>query len=756
MSYESLFRNSDIKNHFGWKVAICQHPMYLVIDEDRGEPVLGERIPPWGAPNADEYTERIRRNLEALKKYSDLRINYEFSGAEMEAIAEKFPDVIAGMKDLYEKGRLDFVNGTYAQPHLHTLGSESNWRQFETGLEVYKRFFGKQVKVYQHQETGVHLQLPQILRRFGYDFMTLPSFRWLMSIESGNLELTGDEVHGIEMYGQSPDNFVDANGLDGTVIPAYINSRSSYHNDRVYAIRRDLVQGRKIWIMNPDMMEVDDNQYKDLNAVFTTTLLEDAFRETWLKDSAHNSVRIYTNWSYVEGMWAEELLRRNKQAEENAVLAENLCCLALLKGRAVDYKAAIKSIWHDILKYQHHDVHWNEVTDLRQKAIDKLEAGIRLSRDLSGRAAAAYISGDADSRHGYVSFFNAASRARRVPVELDPGVFTKTPSEGFQRYGDRIIGTVELPAFSAVSVKTGGLSGESVKAALPRVISTPLYEAELSDDGLLQRIVVDGKDILRAGEYLGGELRCIADDTWHSNRGAQCSYYTGPVFDVLERRNTIAGAAVLERYFFYKTLAGIKVELEFGFNGNEIGNYWADYSKLNVYFPTSGEDIHHDIPFGYQEGRADRTLYAINWMYSGGLAYVNRGTPKHWVSGGLLTNMLAWGSNHFDNRVHYDWNARMDIYDQRLRGRRAIEYYLLPYAVFDGNKICADTESLTFPVFAAPGRADVVFHPPLDDGKIITALHEKDGEIFARGYALPFNRSLRNFEIFDNPLGNIR
>ncbi len=45
---KQLKKDPFVKEHFGWKLAFCQHPMYLLIDEDRGEPTVGERVPPWG------------------------------------------------------------------------------------------------------------------------------------------------------------------------------------------------------------------------------------------------------------------------------------------------------------------------------------------------------------------------------------------------------------------------------------------------------------------------------------------------------------------------------------------------------------------------------------------------------------------------------------------------------------------------------------------------------------------------------------
>jgi len=35
----------------------------MPIDEDRGEPIVRERVAPWGTENADEYVKRVERNL---------------------------------------------------------------------------------------------------------------------------------------------------------------------------------------------------------------------------------------------------------------------------------------------------------------------------------------------------------------------------------------------------------------------------------------------------------------------------------------------------------------------------------------------------------------------------------------------------------------------------------------------------------------------------------------------------------------------
>jgi hypothetical protein len=72
-----LMADPYVKEHLGWMLVIGQHPMYLLIDEDRGEPPVGERIPPWGAKTKEGYVERVKRNLNSLAEIGQLKINYQ-------------------------------------------------------------------------------------------------------------------------------------------------------------------------------------------------------------------------------------------------------------------------------------------------------------------------------------------------------------------------------------------------------------------------------------------------------------------------------------------------------------------------------------------------------------------------------------------------------------------------------------------------------------------------------------------------------
>ena len=159
-----------------FQFALVQHPMLLLVHEDRGEPAIAERIPPWGAPDTEAYVDRLRRNLDALRRYPDLRLNYEFSGLELEILAENAPDIFPLMREMVQEGRLAFVGGDYAQPHGQLFSDELNFRQLEHGLSVIRDLTGYIVRNNFHQETCLHDQLPQLLRAFGFQTASPPTF----------------------------------------------------------------------------------------------------------------------------------------------------------------------------------------------------------------------------------------------------------------------------------------------------------------------------------------------------------------------------------------------------------------------------------------------------------------------------------------------------------------------------------------------------------------------------------------------------
>jgi len=749
--WQQIKKDPYTKQHFGWKLAFIQHPMYLLIDEDRGEPAVGERIPPWGAANAEDYAGRVRRNLNSLDALPGLKLNFEWSAVELQSITKKFPDIFEDMKKQFRKGSLDFVNGSYSQAHLQVLGSESNWRQFEYGLEIYRDLFDKKVVVYAAQETGLSQQLPQILKKFNYKYIVPPDFPFVLEFFEGKMELLS--ILGGKYQPVSGNEFVNATGLDGSAIPAYLNHEAE--NPDQYGTSNyqfDLFGSSKIVTTIPDLEEVTERTYEKYNSLFDFVNLENALDERYKKVPPQATARLYSYWSYAEGVWAEELLRKDRKAEEFALLAEELNSMGRLAGLNTDKSPDIKENWKAILKSQHHDISWIEVTDLRKKSIFRLDSVVfnakKIMSDIAGKLV--------DKGSNSMSVFNGLAHPRNCLAELE-GKMSLGKNSDFQEFGGKSIGFVTVPAGGFKSFMDVKNSSSSVNSDAPQRITTKYYTIDFSGEGLIKQLTtISGKKLLSGGEYLGGEIRARIADNWVNNRKARIQYFTGPVCDIMVRSTMLGEIPVKETYCFFKKESFIKVEAEFDFTGNEVGNMWIDRSKINIYYPTEASEIYHDIPFGFIKGKKEKPLFATNWLYCDGLVYVNRGTVKHWIENGVMANVIAWGSNHFTNRTDWGWWLNRPQYDIRLYGKQKVEYYLIPYDGFDAVKIISDVEDITAPVFMTRGKGEKSFYQIENIDLYPTAFYLKDGKIWTRGYKIPSpdKSKFRDFEIFDQPLGD--
>jgi hypothetical protein len=741
-----LKRDPYVKKHFGWKLFFAQHPMYLIVDEDRGEPAVGERIPPWGAKTKEGYIERVRRNLKSLEELPNLKLNYQWSALEVEHMCLNFPDVYERMKNLYASGSLDFLDGTYSQAHLQSLTSESNWRQFEYGHEIYMKLFDKKMDVYARQETGLHQQLPQLLNHFEYKFAAAPAFVATIELLEGPFEFI---VQLGQMEAVSGDEFIEAVGLDGSSIPFYLQIGLGWENMSIAReLQQDMYSGPKIFNVFPDLDEVDKEDFEENYQLFDWVLFGDALTETHKENPPRAKGRVYSNWSYNEGVWAEELFRVMRQTEAKVLLAEKINAMVVLSGQELDKSEEIKKIWKTILKSQHHDISWIEVTDLKRTSINRLiKASGECDKIITELSELLVEKSDKE-----LSVFNGQVKKRTALIELEKGV--SLGSQTFQIYKEQSLGFTDLPPGRYASFKKSDNIIHSQKTALPKNIDTKYYTIQLSDNGLMKQLETQsGKKLLKDDPKLGGEIRARIDRDWFDNRTAEVNYLTGPVCDIIERKSKINDIPLSETYFYYKDQPYIKVELEFDFNGNEVGYMWFDETKLNVYYPTTGETVHHDIPFGYKEVRQNRPLLATNWVECGGLAYVHSGNVKHWVKNGVIANVLAWGDNQFSNRLHWDWIEYTE-YDIRLYGKQKIEYYIIPLDEFDGNIIAQLVQDIISPVHVQEGAGSRSFYSVDDPGLAVTAIYNKNDQVYVRGYQLPGggDQGLRDWEIFDRPM----
>ena len=272
--------------------------------------------------------------LDSLRRYPRLKLGYEWSGAELELLSRDAPDVLGQMRRYAQAGRVQFYNGTYAQPHLQILSSEANLRQFEYGQECYRELGLGSVRAYVHQEASVHEQVPQLLRAFGIEFAAVPGFlSTLVWLDEGELVLHG--VRGPRFV--QGHEFAAWEGLDGTQVPLYLHQPIPREMSLTETLAREEVLGRlsvpPILVDMPDMIDIGPEWMAERQGV-EFVLLDDALGERLQQAKTRPRARLFTHWSYLQGIRAEELSRANFQAERSALRAEALQALAFtLLGR---------------------------------------------------------------------------------------------------------------------------------------------------------------------------------------------------------------------------------------------------------------------------------------------------------------------------------------------------------------------------------------------------------------------------------------
>ena len=703
-----------------WKLALGQHPMYFLIREDT---MCAERTPPWGAPSIELYIERVERNLAALRAFPQLRVGYEWSGLELELLAQDAPKVFQEMCSLAKDGRIAFYNGTYSQPHLQTLSSEANYRQFEFGARVYRELCGQPVHVYAHQEASVHDQVPQLLKAFGIKYGVVPKFACTLAwLEEGELVLFSGQgarfVHGHE--------FVAWRGLDGTEVPLYL-SMDGPRGDRIQDfLERETMAGHlrvpPILLWLPDLAEVDE-EWLAKRQSFDFVLLGEALEERYRKYPPRARARFYTNWSYIEGIRAEELSRNNWRAEVGALRAEALNVLAFtLLGRPVE---SSDCIWKTILATQHHDVYCFCAPELRDKSVGWLQEAecdaMRIADD-AAHAIAAQV--DCRGQTGQpVVVFNTTPHAQSGLVTVD---VTVPDPQVVDRQGNviaaeavsvgdgnssqvRFVACMTGLGYDTYWVREGGERPIEEDCDGPLAFENAFYQATIQPDGTFISLVVkpSGDELLDPSVIPGNQL-AATDSAGLSPRREEQSpredrqpleagveLHWEPTLPPLIRHSSLGEVLTVKGHMgphveaslairLYHQLPRIDLSWIFTFDAASIGTFYDDGSKLRVSWPLSFTgDISHDMAFGVVQTRDERPFFPASWVDISdgdrGLAYLHQGTPRHWVTGTTLVNLFAWGqdTDAIGGRVgRRNW---LKAFDQRLRGRHTIHGALYPH-----------------------------------------------------------------------------
>ena len=268
------------------------------------------------------------------------------------------------------------------------------------------------------------------------------------------------------------------------------------------------------------MEEVGGDWYQEKKKKGSFHLLDEALEEQMEKYPPASRAKLYSYWSYIEGMWAEVLCRKNKEAEVKAVQAEAMLAMAHLTGEQIkETKEKLDTIWRNILTSQHHDVYWIETTDLKKKALTWLNEAIEDSEEIIKKAQSKIAKklNTGEKEEKVIIVFNTLPEERkgiiRVKTEDDLKVVNDENKEvPLQRMEGKINFIDTLPAFGYRVYKLRKARNKSIvkKGNLEDLeFENPYYKARIGGDGLFKSIIEKGsqKELLNINAYRGGEIR---------------------------------------------------------------------------------------------------------------------------------------------------------------------------------------------------------------------------------------------------------
>jgi len=706
-----------------WQYAFGQHPMYLIILEDKQ---CAEREPPWGEPTIKRYIARMRRGLKALEKYPKLRYNFDFSSVELQDMAKRAPEVIKMMRKYLKQGRIEFHNGTYSQPHIYLYGSGSCLRQFQLGIKYLQKIIGVQPTIFAAQEPSITYQLPQILKALGYKYAVAPAFVYRVEFLGPtemlvyhsrvyHLEL----IHGKQWYFQK--------GLDGTRFPLYIAAQGDADYDSIkFEFQKDRIGTDNLKLLYHDLKPVDAEWVREQSRFADFVGLESALDENIVKSPPQTDVVLHPCWGYAEGVDGFVLKKAGFRAEQELLLLQSLAAYANLVDESK--YSSHDNFWETILTAQHHDANHAPVPELRSKAVGWLNDAVNQMKRKRKRIVSGLMRQNRKtspaSENKLLLFNGAASDSARVQKFVLPAPFRSAKTIALREPGGRKVpcdllseffpvesGPSESVAyaekvlppfgFSALAIAKGTSSPlKSSSAGAKNYFENNYFRAVFGPEGFFHSIIdkKSGNELLNTrhgpGNKITGRVLDGSEVVLTAVPG-KSEIITGKVVTALRAECKLGRQKAFLEAVFFNRMPRIDFRVFFIFNNASFGKYQIDSSKLNNYWPLADcTDVYHDVPFGHVRTRQGVPFFSSSWVEAGGdsigLLYMHHGTPRFYVEDGNLANIWAWGKKgpDFTTRCHTEWPKD---YDFRLNGRHLFEYSILirskPFKTFPGMQI---------------------------------------------------------------------
>ena len=261
---------------------------------------------------------------------------------------------------------------------------------------------------------------------------------------------------------------------------------------------------------------------------------------------------------------------------------------------------------------------------------------------------------------------------------------------------------------------------------------------------------VSGEKLSAPGNHIRGLLvKEDFEDKWISNIGISkvCEIIKGALFDKVTSKGYMEDIRYqMEIRLPHGSSTNIEFDLELEFSNHEIGDFWHDESKMCICWELEQKkpEIIIDEPFGVVTCKPNRPIHAANYVAlfenDKGVVVRHNGTPKSWVTGNKVTNLIAWGGKRFTNRSGFLHEATPRI-DVRLDGVYHYNYSISIAEHKDIPRITSDINSRITPFWIYEQKESTNILPfenkliEIESNNIIpTAVEENDGNFILRAY----------------------
>ncbi|HED24519.1 MAG TPA: hypothetical protein ENN91_05280, partial [Firmicutes bacterium] len=369
--------------------------------------------------------------LKRLEECPDLAAAFEIDAHTFSVMAVEMPEAIKSLRQALTGGRLELVNGTYAQPLAGILDGESYIRHFYIGRQVIRKVLGFNVQTFAAQEPSFFPQLPQILNSFGYQLVILRT-HWAPFGSDPSLSAPfflwrapdGSRIKTVPRY-----PFMHYGSVapgEGKAESEKASEKVSMHygpDDPVYFMGAHLLpEGfsgyNRCGLQHFKMLAGDHSlsypllsRFEDFNVLsgaplkgacrlaasgaarfvtprkYLDLLSADGEMENHLaeKDFSSDQLPCY----YPFGLMGDTTLQAAREAAARLLEAERLDTLVFLNGgTSTDNPVELAEAWKNVLQSQHHDLHLCSPWYSRRHDLPMGEVAIKLAAAAAGKARA--------------------------------------------------------------------------------------------------------------------------------------------------------------------------------------------------------------------------------------------------------------------------------------------------------------------------------------------------------------------------------